>query len=465
MQVAVAGVEDVRAAQAVLLLHRRRSPQHLAEALARDRAVHAVVVGRDAARPRGMRSCGRTRSAAARPRSRDTASAVAPVARSTAFDALDLLGDFLRRAVGLAQQDRRGVEVVAGVHERLDRARGRLVHHLQAGRDDARGDDRRRPRRRPCSTSSNEAMTTCALRGFGSSFTVTSVTTSSMPSEPITSGEQVEPGRIERLAAEFDDLAVDGHAAHAQHVVHGEAVLQAVHAAGVLGDVAADGAGDLRRRVRRVVQAVGRGGLGDREVAHAGLHARGARVRVDARGCASTWPATAARPGRGGIAPPDSPVPAPRGDHRHVECRGRRAGCGRPAPRSPAAPPPSAAGGTATGRRTRRAACPPRARGCSDPAGRPAAPPRPRAGARSRRRPCLRAECARRASSAERCGGRSSRRRLHKSPLRHSGAAGSTVFTGGHESRVAAHFPARASRARVAASGAPARSCRLFLPG
>ena len=38
-------------------------------------------------------------------------------------------------AVGFAQQDRRRVEVVAGVHELLDRARRRLVHHLQPGRE------------------------------------------------------------------------------------------------------------------------------------------------------------------------------------------------------------------------------------------------------------------------------------------------------------------------------------------
>ena len=38
--------------------------------------------------------------------------------------------------------------------------------------------------------------------------------------------------------------------------MHGEAVLEAVHAARVLGDVAADRAGDLRRRIGRVVETV-----------------------------------------------------------------------------------------------------------------------------------------------------------------------------------------------------------------
>jgi hypothetical protein len=54
-----------------------------------------------------------------------------------------------------------------------------------------------------------------------------------------------------------------------------------MYAAGVLGDIAADAAGDLRRRVGGVEQAMRGGGLGDRQVAHARLHARGACVRVD----------------------------------------------------------------------------------------------------------------------------------------------------------------------------------------
>jgi hypothetical protein len=44
------------------------------------------------------------------------------------------------------------------------------------------------------STSSNDAMTTRAHCGFGSSFTVTSVTTSSMPSEPTASASKSRPG-------------------------------------------------------------------------------------------------------------------------------------------------------------------------------------------------------------------------------------------------------------------------------
>ena len=71
------------------------------------------------------------------------------------------------------------------------------------------------------------------------------------------------------------------HDLQAQHVVGRHAVGEAVRPAGVLGDVAADGAGALARRVGRVVEAV----LGDRlaqvEVDHARLDQRRPVLDVD----------------------------------------------------------------------------------------------------------------------------------------------------------------------------------------
>ena len=64
-------------------------------------------------------------------------------------------------------------------------------------------------------------------------------------------------------------------------MVDREAVLEAVRAAGVLGDVAADRAGLLARRVGRVVEAVGGDRLRDLEVRHAGLDDDALAVEVD----------------------------------------------------------------------------------------------------------------------------------------------------------------------------------------
>ncbi len=63
----------------------------------------------------------------------------------------------------------------------------------------------------------------------------------------------VTPG-VEMLAAEADDLAVDHHDLEAEEVVGGEAVFEAVHAARILRDIAADRAGDLAGRVGRVIK-------------------------------------------------------------------------------------------------------------------------------------------------------------------------------------------------------------------
>src|SRR5665647_2331926 len=55
------------------------------------------------------------------------------------------------------------------------------------------------------------------------------------------------------LDAEAQHFAGDQHDLAAEHVVGGRAVFQAMHAARILRHVAADGAGDLRGRIRRVI--------------------------------------------------------------------------------------------------------------------------------------------------------------------------------------------------------------------
>ena len=83
------------------------------------------------------------------------------------------------------------------------------------------------------------------------------------------------------LAADAQHLAVHQHHFEAEHVVGGHAVFQAVHAARVFGDVAADGAGDLRGRVGRVVEAFMRHRVGDGEIGDAGLDHRHPIGEVD----------------------------------------------------------------------------------------------------------------------------------------------------------------------------------------
>jgi len=84
--------------------------------------------------------------------------------------------------------------------------------------------------------------------------------------------EQIVTLGIEMLAADAQHLAGYQHDLAAEHVVGGHAVFQAMHAAGILRDIAADAAGDLRRRVGRVIEVLMRHGLRDGEVGDARLH-------------------------------------------------------------------------------------------------------------------------------------------------------------------------------------------------
>ena len=126
--------------------------------------------------------------------------------------------------------------------------------------------------------SASTVRTAC---GVCSSRTVTLVQTPSVPSEPMNSPRRSGPACSPVGPPSVTTRAVGEHDLHLQHVVGGEAVLQAVRAAGVLRDVAADGADLLAGRVGRVVEPVRGGGLGDLEVVDAGLEHRAPVLDVD----------------------------------------------------------------------------------------------------------------------------------------------------------------------------------------
>ena len=67
----------------------------------------------------------------------------------------------------------------------------------------------------------------------------------------------------------------------AEDVVGGDPVLEAVRAAGVHGDVAADGAGELARRIGGIEEAAMGDSIGDVDVGDAGLNPRAAVFIVD----------------------------------------------------------------------------------------------------------------------------------------------------------------------------------------
>ena len=93
--------------------------------------------------------------------------------------------------------------------------------------------------------------------------------------------QQVVALAVEVFAAEPHDLAGDQHHLDAEHVVGGQPVLQAVHAARVLGDVAADRTGDLARRIGCIVEAAFGDGIGNGQIGDPRLGRHAAVVIVD----------------------------------------------------------------------------------------------------------------------------------------------------------------------------------------
>ena len=134
--------------------------------------------------------------------------------------------------------------------------------------------------------------------------------------------EQVVAGRVELRAAERDDLAVGEHDLQPADVVGGEAVLEAVRAAGVLGDVAADRADDLARvgRVEEVRPDRGR----DRDVRHARLDADPPVVEVDLEDAGQPRQHDQHAVGRPAARRRTGPEPAPRATHGTPASRARR---------------------------------------------------------------------------------------------------------------------------------------------
>ena len=114
------------------------------------------------------------------------------------------------------------------------------------------------------------------------------------------------------LAAEPNDLAFDRHHFDADDIVGREPVFQAMHAARILGDIAADRAGDLARRIGRIIEPLPLHGVRDPEIGHARLSDDAAIVESISR-ILLNLPVATRTPSASGKAPPESDVPAPRG--------------------------------------------------------------------------------------------------------------------------------------------------------
>ena len=310
MEIAVTGMEDVDDPQTMLLRHLAHLGQHLDQAAARHRAIEAHIVGRYLAD-------GGERRLAAGPEQHPLLLVVADADRRGAAapgdlgDALDQVIDLDRWPVEFDDQQSLGVERIARTDIGLGAPGRVLVHHLHAAGDDAGGDD------------GGDAI---GSAGFGRETQEHRACRRRLAQQPhrhfcddtqqaLGAGhdaQKIVALGVEMLASEANHFAGHQHHLDAQQVVGGEAVLQAMHAARILRDVAADRAGDLRAGIGRVIKALMLDRLGDAEVGDAGLHAGAAVGVVDLEHTVEL-----AKAQQDGIA------------HRHRAARERRAGAAR----------------------------------------------------------------------------------------------------------------------------------------
>jgi hypothetical protein len=189
-------------------------------------------------------------------------------------------GDIGLHAIGVDDEDAFGATRIAGLVIVFDRFCGAAVHELHGGRHHAVGDDggnafagrhhggkgrHERARYRRLAQDLHHNFDNHAQQAFAAG----------------DQAQQVEPALRAGLAAHGDDLAPRKHQRHAEQVVGGEAIFEAMQAAAVFRDIAADGAGDLAGRIGGVIEALRLHGLGDVEVGDAGFDHDAAILIVD----------------------------------------------------------------------------------------------------------------------------------------------------------------------------------------
>ena len=253
-----------------------------------------------------------------------------------------------------------------------------LVHHLHAAGNDSGADDPRHAFAGRLDLGKADHQSARRLRLLQDSYRDFGDDTE-QSFRPCDDSHQVIAGALRGLAADTQDLARHQHDLASEHVVGGHAVFEAMHAAGILRDIASDRAGNLGRRIGRIIKAGMRDRLADGEIGDARLSHDHAVVEID---LADTLE----------FAEPQQH----RVRQRQRAARQRRAGAtrhhldalleaifqhlARPVRWCPAAPPPSAAGDKPSARRTRKAAFRPAYRSRPRPARWRATPRRWRCG-------------------------------------------------------------------------------------
>ena len=255
-------------------------PQDRRELRPRHDAVLDVVVGRHPAH-RGERALAAAPEERALPGVARRPELERPRGAAELVDGEGVLLDLRGHPVELHEQHRVGTLRVARRVRRLGGLDREAVHDLHRRREDPGGDDARDGVARGVDAPEGGQLRHHELR-LAHDPQRHLDHDPERPLRPDDHPEQVGAVvGVDRLAAEHEQLAVGQDDRRARDVVHGEPVLQAVRAAGVLGDVAADRAHLLARGVGGVEVAVRRDRAGDVEVRDTRLDDDALALEVD----------------------------------------------------------------------------------------------------------------------------------------------------------------------------------------
>src|SRR6185437_9569899 len=273
MDVAIAGVKNVRNAQVIFFAHRTDELHDLRQLRTRHHAILGKVIR---TKPANRAKC----PLAAFPEQRAffvifrDADFAGPMLFANFNDAPGLPVKPGRQAVQFHNQHRAGIEWKPKVIRRLNRLGDELVHHLQGGGDNTGGDDLTDGRAGIIHALEHAQHGFIGLRRTHEpdqnvrDDTEHSLTADDGPAQIVT----VHVFAAVRSRAEPDHFSVGQYDFKAEDVIRRDAVFERVWPARVGRHVASDGAGWLAGRVGGVEQSLGFHGLGYPGVDAAGLH-------------------------------------------------------------------------------------------------------------------------------------------------------------------------------------------------
>ena len=269
MQVAVPGMKYIGDREPMGLRHFPHPPEYEWQPRARDRTIHAVVVRRDASDRRKSRLAAGPEQKPLRFRGRDPAGQRAAL-RGDRLDPRQQVIDLDLRAVELDDQQCLDIERIAGMDELLDGVDRRAVHHLHAARYDAGPDDPGHAVARMLGSREAHQHGARAFR-FPQDPHRHLGDDAEQPFRPGHDPHEIIAAAVQMLAADANDLAGHQDDLETQHIVAGDTVFEAMHAAGIFRHIAADRTGDLGGRVGRIVEPGLLDRLRDGQIGHSGL--------------------------------------------------------------------------------------------------------------------------------------------------------------------------------------------------